>query len=438
MPMVSIIVPIHNAEKYLNRCIDSILEQEWKDFELILADDGSEDASGEICDGYAAQDTRVRVIHKANSGVSDTRNQAISIAEGTFLQFIDSDDWITPDATRRMVEAAESSQADLVIGNFYRVSGNRVAKKGAIEEEGLLGREEFAENMMENPADFYYGVLWNKLYRRSIVKKHGLRMNENISWCEDFLFNLEYCCYVKNCYILQTPIYYYVKRKGSLASQGMNMPKVIRMKMGAFEYYDQLYKNVWSEEEYERRRHELYRFFVDSAGDGFVPPVALSSAQFLGSERVTLHRQTAAEEGIISELYCTRKLFERELSSVAMRFNITMTDALLLLYLKQERHVQNRKELADILGISKSVLSHSLQALQSLELIKAKKQKDLDTAFHELALWPLPKAAPVLEELGKVQEEFNRARLAGLTEEEKSLYFDLAGKIKNSIRETLK
>lgn len=438
MTMVSIIVPVHNAEKYLNRCIDSILEQEWKDFELILADDGSTDRSGEICDEYAARDSRVHVIHKVNSGVSDTRNLAILRAGGTFLQFVDSDDWITPDATRRMVEAAEGSRADMVIANFYRVSGNRVAEKGAIEEEGVLSREAFAENMMENPADFYYGVLWNKLYRRSIVAEHGLCMNGDINWCEDFLFNLEYWCYVKNCYVLQIPVYYYVKRKGSLASQGMNMSKVIRMKMEAFEYYNQLYKNVWSEGEYERRRHELYRFFIDSAGDGFVPPIAFSGAQPLGSERITLHRQTAAEEGIISEMYCSRKLFEREISSVAGRLNMTTRDALLLLYLGRERHVQNRKELADILGISKSALSHSLQTLQALELIQIKKRKDSDTAFHELALSPLPKAIPIVEELGKAQKAIDSIRFAGLTEEEKRLYFGLAGKIKNNIRETLK
>ncbi|MBO5461462.1 MAG: glycosyltransferase family 2 protein, partial [Ruminococcus sp.] len=95
-PTVSIIVPVYNAEEYLRRCVDSILTQEYTDFELILVDDGSKDNSPSICDEYAKNDSRVHVIHKENTGVSDTRNLAISMACGTYLQFLDSDDWITP------------------------------------------------------------------------------------------------------------------------------------------------------------------------------------------------------------------------------------------------------------------------------------------------------------------------------------------------------
>ena len=106
-PTVSIIVPIYNAEKHLARCIDSILNQEYTDFELLLVNDGSTDSCGSICDSYAEQDSRIRVIHKENTGVSDSRNQAIDQARGTYLQFLDSDDWITPDATTLFVRAAE-------------------------------------------------------------------------------------------------------------------------------------------------------------------------------------------------------------------------------------------------------------------------------------------------------------------------------------------
>ena len=111
-PKVSIIVPVYNAEKSLARCVDSILNQEFRDFELILMDDGSKDRSGEICDGYARADARVVVVHKENTGVSDTRNQAIARARGTFLQFVDSDDWLTPDATETFVYAAQKFNCD--------------------------------------------------------------------------------------------------------------------------------------------------------------------------------------------------------------------------------------------------------------------------------------------------------------------------------------
>ena len=106
-PMVSIIVPVYNTEQYLRRCIDSIVNQEYTDFELLLIDDGSKDSSGVICDEYAEKDARVRVIHKENSGVSDSRNCALDHAKGKYIQFLDSDDWITPDATRLLVRSAE-------------------------------------------------------------------------------------------------------------------------------------------------------------------------------------------------------------------------------------------------------------------------------------------------------------------------------------------
>ena len=158
-PTVSIIVPVYNAEKTIGRCIDSILGQQYTDFELLLVDDGSKDGSGAICDSYALADSRVQVIHKENTGVSDTRNIGISRARGVYLQFLDSDDWITPDATKLLVEAAGEHNCDLVISDFYRVVGERVSRKGDIDEDRVLTREEYAAHMMEQPADFYYGVL---------------------------------------------------------------------------------------------------------------------------------------------------------------------------------------------------------------------------------------------------------------------------------------
>ena len=118
IPTVSIIVPVYNAERTIRRCIESILNQEYTDFELLLVDDGSLDASGAICDEYAGRDSRVQVFHKANSGVSSSRNLALDRAQGTYLQFLDSDDWITPDATRSLVRAMEDGSCDMVISDF--------------------------------------------------------------------------------------------------------------------------------------------------------------------------------------------------------------------------------------------------------------------------------------------------------------------------------
>lgn len=280
-PTVSIILPVYNAQESVSRCVESILGQTYTDFELLAMDDGSTDASGAILDRLAQGDSRVRVVHKANTGVSDTRNAALALAQGTYLQFVDSDDWLTPDATGLLVQAAQTRGCDMVIADFYRVAGDRVSHKGDIDDTQVLSREEFAAHMMENPADFYYSVLWNKLYRRDIVQAHGLLMDPAISWCEDFMFNLEYVRHAQTFLALQSPIYYYVKTKGSLVAQSMSITKIIRMKLTVFEYYNQFYKTVLDEEEYQRQRLKVYRFLVDAAQDGVVFP----SLTRLGEER---------------------------------------------------------------------------------------------------------------------------------------------------------
>ena len=255
-PTVSIIVPVHNAEATLRRCVDSILNQDYRDFELILVNDGSRDGSGAICDAYAAQDPRVTAIHKPNTGVSDTRNLAIGRARGTYLQFLDSDDWITPDATTLLVQTAQQHNCDLVISDFYRVVGNGSPARVISTMTPCSPGEEYAAHMMENPADFYYGVLWNKLYRRSIVDRWHLRMDPEISWCEDFMFNLEYIRHAETFCALQIPIYYYVKPRGPWPPRVLPIPKTIKMKLTVFEYYNRFFKTVLDEEEYEKEPPE--------------------------------------------------------------------------------------------------------------------------------------------------------------------------------------
>lgn len=209
MPVVSLIIPVYHAEKYLRRCLDSALQQTFSDMEIIVVNDGSEDASLEICREYEAKDCRLHVLDKENTGVSDSRNRAIAMAQGEYLQFLDSDDWLAPDATESLVYAARKYDCDLVIADFYRVDGAVFTEKQHIRERGLLTREQYAEYMMQEPADFYYGVLWNKLYRRSVIEEHQIRMNPELRWCEDFLFNLSYIRYAERFTAIQTPIYYY-------------------------------------------------------------------------------------------------------------------------------------------------------------------------------------------------------------------------------------
>lgn len=473
-PTVSIIVPIYNAEKYLNRCIDSILNQEYTDFELILANDGSKDSSGQICDEYAAKDGRVRVIHKENSGVSDTRNQAIDLATGTYLQFLDSDDWITPDATKLLVRAAAEYSCDFVIADFYRVVGERLSHKGDIEEDGVMTQEEFAAHMMENPADFYYGVLWNKLYRRDIIEEHHLRMDTEISWCEDFMFNLEYIRYAKVFYALQAPIYYYVKTKGSLASQGLSISNTVKMKLMVFEYYNNFYKHVFDEADYEANRLQVYRYFIDSAGDGLVLPSILPGTQKLGDERISVHADSICNQGLLMDAYRRRKLLEKQLETVALKNQLTLNETLILFYLMQSPKAITQKDLAEYAGIPRNALLFSLGKLTAKELIKItdvkpesrlskdtsdteKKLSDAGKTFSDAgkaiagklssAATPLAErlqeytflllCEPILHDLRAARSDYEQSCLEGFTDEEKLLYNKLNDKIQDNILERL-
>ena len=427
-PMVSIIIPVYNAEKTIRRCVDSVLNQEYKDTELLLVDDGSTDLSGQICDEYARKDSRVCVIHKENTGVSDTRNLALERARGTYLQFLDSDDWISPDATSLMVRAARENSCDMVISDFYRVVGERVSHKGDIEPGGLLTREEFAGFMMEKPADFYYGVLWNKLFRRALVEEHGLRMDKTISWCEDFMFNLEYIRHTKTIYALHVPIYYYVKTKGSLASQGLSITKTIKMKSMVFSYYHDFYKSVLTEEDYEKNRLSVYRFLVDAAGDGIVPLSIFPGSQRLGDERSTVNKEALESEGILMDAYRDRKLLAHYLEPVAIKYDLTLPETCLLLYLSQKPQVKSVKGLSDVIGISRSRVLVALQKLGMREIIKVEEQINVTL---------LSKAEPILSDLAAAQRDFEKARFSGFEEEELILYASLSNKIKKNIEAVL-
>lgn len=432
-PTVSIIVPVYNAEATISRCIESIINQEYRDFELLLIDDGSTDSSGTICDRYAAEDSRIRLIHKENTGVSETRNMALDLACGTYLQFLDSDDWITPNATRLFVEEAERYHCDMVISDFYRVVGKRVAHKGDIDDDCVLTQEEFSAHMLQNPADFYYGVLWNKLYRREIVEKYHLRMNPEISWCEDFMFNLEYIRHAEVFYALQVPVYYYVKTKGSLASQGMSISKTIKMKLMVFEYYNNFYKHVLDEEDYEKNRLQVYRFLVDAAGDGAVPPSFFSGSKKLGEERNSVSQEVVAGEGILMDDYRDRKLLDYYLEPIAQKNNLTLGEVRLLLCLSQLRHIGTRKEIADFAGITVRSLSLLLQRLSLKNMLKCEENR----TTKELKITFLPLASPIQNEIAAAQSNFEQAKYAGFTEDELIQYATLTEKIKNNIQKIL-
>lgn len=428
-PLVTIIIPVYNGQEYLKRCIDSILNQEFQNYELILADDGSTDDSGKLCDQYAAVDSRIRTIHKPNTGVSDTRNQALNIARGTYIQFVDSDDWISPESTSLMIRSMEMYNCDLVISDFYRVSGEHLARKGDINETRILSREEFASFMMENPADFYYGVSWNKLYKREIIEKNHIRMDIKSSWCEDFLFNLEYIRHAHSFYALQAPVYYYVKRKGSLISQGMNISSTLRMKINVFEYYNGFYKDIYDGEDYNNIRPQIYRFLLAVARDGSVLP--LPGRKKLGMERSHLHNQALSDEGLPMDNYRFRKLLEYQLEIISRKNNITLEESRLLYHLYFVRQYESMKEMSDFVQMSPQKTSFLLQKLVKKKIIASVS----DRTKTEITF--LPDAAHIIKDFEMVEQDFDSVRFSSFSPEEQENYRAMTSQVQENIGEFL-
>ncbi|MBQ3599721.1 MAG: glycosyltransferase family 2 protein [Lachnospiraceae bacterium] len=248
---VSIIIPVYKAEKYIKRCVDSVLAQEYKDLEIILVDDGSPDNCNSICDDYARKDERVKVIHKKNEGVSKARNSGLEQITGDYVQFVDSDDYLKPQMTKMLVEAMEREQADLVVCGFMEDNLNfsRISKME--EKPGIYKKEQILENITRNPYSLHYGVLWNKLFRAEHLKKH-LYFQAHMNFGEDFIFNLHYLKYAKKIAVIEEPLYFYVRyNEDSLMYQQTKKKEELHMYMQYLEkrlLLFQKYRDFYKEE----------------------------------------------------------------------------------------------------------------------------------------------------------------------------------------------
>lgn len=219
MPELSIIVPVYKVEPYLRRCLDSILAQTFRDFELILIDDGSPDNCGAICDEYAAKDSRIIVIHQKNQGVSAARNAGLDIARGTYLGFVDSDDWIEPEMYETMIATAKEKQVDVVVCgiNYCEEDGQFV--RSDLVTEGDYNNEQvmFSLYGMPNPLG---GGCCNKVFHSRITQ--GKHFREGIAMAEDWLFLFD-CLYNCNACVKISKELYHVVERGDSATRCGNM-----------------------------------------------------------------------------------------------------------------------------------------------------------------------------------------------------------------------
>lgn len=223
MPEISVIVPVYRAESFLRKCTESILSQTFSDLELLLVDDGSPDGSGALCDAIAREDSRVRVFHKENGGVSSARNLGLEEARGRYIAFADADDWLPPDGLALLHAALEKSGADTAGGAHFRVEpdGKSETEPGAMPA-GVYGPEEIRTGLIDRllgermgkPGQVLNGFIWRFLYSRSIIRDNHITFAG--AYLEDELFLLEYFCYSEKLAMIGQPVYYYLQNPASV------------------------------------------------------------------------------------------------------------------------------------------------------------------------------------------------------------------------------
>ena len=261
MKLVSVIVPVYKVENYLERCVDSILAQTYKELEIILVDDGSPDRCGEICEQYASRDARIRVIHKANGGLSDARNVGVKHASGEYLLFVDSDDSVAPDLVEKTEAEAERTGCDLVLFDYIRLEddGTREVCHAGLPEHVEMTLEKYPQILINSALS-----AWSKLYRREfyIKAEHDFpkgRLYEDLGTIPKLYLDAESIVYIKEAF------YYYTIRKGSIMSgtrAEKNYTDRTAMLRTTLDYYRQ--KGV-----FEKYKTELEYF---SFGAGYFEP----------------------------------------------------------------------------------------------------------------------------------------------------------------------
>lgn len=205
VPLVSIIVPVYNAEKYLNRCIDSILSQTMTDFELLLIDDGSKDNSGRICDEYSEKDARVRVFHKPNGGVSSARNLGLDNAKRKWITFVDADDRCSCNYLEHLLSKVDDD-TDLIIS--YAVICDSTGEKAEVYPEYRVNATNFERLFVDSDMHWHTSP-WAKLYRASIIYENSLRFNEMMHIGEDADFLFSFMLITDKIYVSSDTDYYY-------------------------------------------------------------------------------------------------------------------------------------------------------------------------------------------------------------------------------------
>lgn len=234
MCKISVIIPVYNVEKYLKRCLDSIINQTFKDLEIICINDGSTDNSAQILDEYANKDSRIKIITQPNSGLSATRNKGINIAQGEFISFIDSDDWIAENFYEKLYKTAIKYDADMAVCGIIRLNEYRKKYLLQFQKEIILENSDKKFEICNIP-DINY--VWNKIYKLDKIRKYNLKFLEGYVY-EDVLFTPQTVFYLKKLVTVPHTHYYYWRTPNSIVSKKSNKKDLEHTKKLALEFIE--------------------------------------------------------------------------------------------------------------------------------------------------------------------------------------------------------
>lgn len=243
-PLISVIVPIYNVETYLNNCIESIVNQKYNNLEIILVDDGSTDNSFSLCNIWALRDSRIKVLHKKNGGLSDARNAGLQIAKGDFIAFVDSDDWIEDGFLQKLYSAILQSDADIAECSvrFVDEDGKTIKERSVKNGSKILQKVEALQALiLENGV---YQTVWNKLYRRAVIDDIFFEVgkcNEDEFWTYKVIDNAE------SIILVDCPLYNYRQRQSSIMGKGYTIKRLDGLfarfqRIDYLKKYESLYK----------------------------------------------------------------------------------------------------------------------------------------------------------------------------------------------------
>lgn len=242
MELISVIVPVYNVEKYLDYCVGSIINQTYKNLEIILVDDGSSDNCPVMCDIWAKKDVRIKVVHKKNGGLSEARNVGLSIATGNFIAFVDSDDWIDLRYIEYLYNAIRHTKAEIVACNMRKVykEPENMSTEEDMPEEEIATPEEAICDILNNCR--FRAVVWNKLYQHEIIKDEKFEIG---CFHEDEFFSYRIIDKAQKLAYIDIPLYNYRQREGSIMSSfSLHHLDVLDAYIGRIELLEQKYPDL--------------------------------------------------------------------------------------------------------------------------------------------------------------------------------------------------